>query len=310
MANLPGRPVFVDTDVGLGTPRAEIDDGAALQVLLRDAAITVVGAGAVHGNVPAEAALHNLHRLLAFEGWAGLPVGRGAALPLVEDPGWFAGFQASYGPTDPWPGADPARLPAAANLLIDRARTYPGALTVLALGPLTNLALAARLAPDIVPLVHEVVVLGGSFGPAPQVEFNARCDPEAAAIVLEAGWPVRLLGVDVTRQVRFSRADFAALPEARPATRLLKHQAPEWIARVEANGWDADGCALHDAVAAAILLDETLAEYAETRVRVELADPAWRGLVKFGESGASPVRVVMSVDVERCRALIWSRVAG
>jgi inosine-uridine nucleoside N-ribohydrolase len=270
--------------------------------------VRVVGAGAVVGNVPAEAALHNLRRLLALEGSAGLPVGRGAARPLIQDLAWLGEFQAAYGPTEPWPA--PARpLPSAAALLIELAHAHPGTLTVLALGPLTNLALAARLAPEIVPLVREVVAMGGALGEAPVVEFNAHCDPEAAAIVLSAGWPVRLLGLDITRQVHFARADFAALPQARPATRLLQHQAPGWIDRVETHGWDTGGCALHDAVAAAVLVDETIATFASASVSVELADPARRGLVRAHGPGSSPVRVAAAVDAAQCHALILEHLA-
>jgi inosine-uridine nucleoside N-ribohydrolase len=302
------RPVFIDTDIGLGTPQAEIDDGAALLVMLRAADVQVCGVGTVHGNVAVDQAIHNARRLLAYENCEQIPVGRGAALPLVQDPGWFAGWRAAYGQTEPWPGG--AALPPAAGLLIDAARAFPHRLAVLAIGPLTNLALAARLAPDIVPLVGEVVAMGGSFGAAqPGAEFNLRCDPEAAAIVLHAGWPVRLFGLEVTRQVRFGRAEFAALPEHRPAVRLLRHQAPGWIDRVEAQGWEAGGCSLHDAVAAAALLDETLCDYVETGVSVELADPARRGETRF-HARAIGLRVATDVDADRCHALIWKHIAG
>lgn len=305
------HPVFIDTDIGLGTPGAEIDDGAALLVLLRNPAIEVVGCAAVHGNVDVDDAVHNLRRLLHAEGCGDLAVGRGAALPLVEDPGWFAEWKAGYGPTEPFPGE--AALPSGAAELIDAARAHPGALTVLAVGPLTNLALAVRLAPDIVPLVREVVAMGGTFGvdgaaQDTRAEFNARCDPEAAAIVLGAGWPVRLFGLDITRRVHVSRADFAGLSDPRPATASLKQQAPGWIDRVEAQGWELDGCSLHDAVAAAALLDEGLARYREVEVSVELAERARRGCMRFAPSTGGRVRVAVDLDVARCKHAIWSAI--
>jgi len=307
------HPVFIDTDMGLGTPGAEIDDGAALLVMLAARSIEVVGCGSVHGNVGLIEATHNLRRLLAAEGRGDLVVGRGAALPLIENPDWFAEWKAGYGPTEPFIGPEP--LPAATQVLIDSARAHPGALTVLAVGPLTNLALAARLAPDIVPMVHEVVAMGGAFSAdgAPQeaeAEFNARCDPEAAAIVLNAGWPVRLFGLDITRRVHFSRADFAALGEARPTVALLRRQAPGWIDRVEAQGWEHGGCSLHDAVAAAALLDETLALYRTVDVAVELWDPARRGAMRGTPNDAGPVRIAVDLDVMRCKDAIWSAVTG
>jgi inosine-uridine nucleoside N-ribohydrolase len=308
MPDLAPRPVFVDTDIGLGTPAAEIDDGAALRLLLRAPQVEVCAVGTVHGNVSVDLATHNARRLLAYEGRAAIPVGRGAALPLVEDPAWFAAWQAGYGPTEPWPGGDD--LPAADQLLIDTVRRYPRQVTLLALGPLTNLAHAIQRAPGIVPLVREVIVMGGSYdSAAPVAEFNFRSDPEAAAQVVQAGWPLRLFGLQVTRRVHFSRSRFASLPDTPPTLSLLKRQAPGWIDRVEAQGWDSGGCSLHDAVAAAALLDETLFAYQETSVSVDLANALQRGMASFGPP-ANSVRVAVSVQAEQCRDLIWALLAG
>ncbi len=310
MSASPNRPpVYVDTDIGLGTPGAELDDGAALLVMLAASAVDVIGCGSVHGNVDLNAATHNLRRLLASEGRGAIAVGRGAALPLIEDPAWFADWRAGYGPTEPFPGPEPTTT--AAQLLIDAARAHAGALTVLAIGPLTNLALAVRLAPDIVPLVSEVVAMGGAFGGEDTgPEFNARCDPEAAAIVLGAGWPVRLFGLEITRRVHVSRAEFAGLGDARPAVAALKRQAPGWIDRVEAQGWEVDGCSVHDAVAAAALVDETLAQYRAVDVAVELVDPARRGCMRLRADTDSHIRVAVDLDVARCKRAIWSALAS
>ena len=150
-------------------------------------------------------------------------------------------------------------------------RSQPGEISILAIGPLTNLALAIRLDPGIIPLTGRVIVMGGSFGmQEPSPEFNVRCDPEAAQIVFSSGWDVHVLGLDITRRVHFSRHDFDCLPDENPAVALLRSQAPGWIDRMEVMGWDQDGCALHDAVAAAYLADETIFEIRETGVDVEL----------------------------------------
>jgi len=301
--------VYVDTDVSLGTPGAEIDDGAALIFLLRQSGVRVVGAGSVFGNAPVRDTCLNLDRLLIWLGGTDLPLGIGAERPLLADTQWFTGWQSGYGPTLPWEPR-PVSSPAA-NLLIDAIRSDPGRVVVLSLGPMTNLALAVRLAPDIVPLARQVIVMGGSFNiqdPAP--EFNARCDPEAAQIVLNAGWKVHVLGLDITRRVHVSREDFACLPDGHPAVELLRAQAPGWIDRVEAMGWDKNGCALHDAVAAAYLVDETLFETRESGVEVERTDPALVGLTRFAPAagGRPRVRVVTGVDEQKCRDLIWSKI--
>lgn len=302
--------VYVDTDVGLGTPGAEIDDGAALIFLLRNKSIDIVGAGSIFGNVPLHDAALNLERLLISLEGEHIPVGLGAAKPLIADTTWFESWQSAYGATLTW-NLRPATC-LAANLIIQTIRDNPGQVSILSLGPMTNLALALRLDPAIVPLTREVIVMGGSFNiQNPTPEFNVRCDPEAAQIVFSSGWNVHVLGLDITRRVHFSRRDFTLLPDANLAVELLREQAPGWIDRVEEMGWEQDGCALHDAVAVAYLVDDTIFKTKETNVEVELANPDSRGLTRFDSSNKNhpTVKVITIIDSEKCRELIWSHVA-
>jgi inosine-uridine nucleoside N-ribohydrolase len=301
--------VYVDTDVGLGTPGAEIDDGAALIFLSRHPSVEMLGAGSVFGNVPVHDAALNLDRLLAWLEGEHIPLGLGAERPLLADMTWFESWQSAYGQTLPWDFRVPVER--AANLMIRIIRDDPGQVSILSLGPMTNLALAVRLDPGIVPLTPEVIVMGGSFNSQnPTPEFNMRCDPEAAQIVFNAGWKVNLLGLDITRRVHFSRHDFASLPDGNPTVELLRSQAPGWIERMEAMGWEQDGCALHDAVAAAYLVDDTIFQTRESCVEVELADLGSRGVTRFSSAieGQPIVRVVTDLDILKCRDLIWSQV--
>ncbi len=209
-----------------------------------------------------------------------IPLGIGAEKPLVADMNWFEDWRSGYGTTLPW--HIPSSTLLAANAIIQTIHTNPGKVSILSLGPMTNLALAVRLDPSIVLLTREVVVMGGSFNiqdPAP--EFNVRCDPEAAQIIISAGWNVHILGLDITRRVHFSRQDFSSLPDGNPAVELLRSQAPSWIDRMEAMGWEQNGCALHDAVAAAYLVDDSIFRTEDMNIRVELLDPHHRGLTKF-----------------------------
>src|SRR6185503_4657556 len=135
--------VYVDTDVGLGTPRAEIDDGAALIFLLRNKLIDVIGAGSIFGNVPIHDADSNLDRLLTWLSGEHIPRGRGAGKPLIADLAWSESWQSAYGETLPW-NARPATC-LAANLIIDMVHQNPEQISILSLGPMTNLALAIRL---------------------------------------------------------------------------------------------------------------------------------------------------------------------
>jgi inosine-uridine nucleoside N-ribohydrolase len=299
--------VYVDTDVGLGTPGAEIDDGAALILLLRNQLINIVGAGSVFGNVPLDDADLNLDRLLTWLDAEHIPRGLGAEKPLSSNMAWFDSWQAAYGKTLPWNPRPPADL--AANLIIHAICTNPGQVSILVLGPMTNLALAVRLEPAIIPLTREVIVMGGSFNiqnPAP--EFNVRSDPEAAQIVFRSGWKVHILGLDITRRVHFSRRDFSSLPDGNPAVELLRAQTPGWIDRVEAMSWEQDGCALHDAVAAAYLVDDAIFQTEEANIEVELANPNLRGVTRFSSATKDKpvVKVISGLDIAKCRDLIWS----
>lgn len=301
--------VYIDTDIGLGTPGAEIDDGAALIFLLRSPEVQVIAVGSIFGNVHLVDAATNLDRLLTWLNKRDVPIGIGAERPLVEDLAWMESWHSEYGRTLPWQ-TRPADM-AAASLMIQVIQSFPGRVSVLSIGPMTNLALAARLEPGIIPLAREVIVMGGSFNPEnPSPEFNARCDPEAAQIVLTAGWKLSILGLDITRQVHFSRRDFNALPVENPAIDLLRSQAPGWIDRMEQMDWEKDGCALHDAVAAAFLVDDTIFETREACVEVELAEPKTRGATRFlpVENARPTVSIVTGLDIQKCRDLIWSRI--
>ena len=301
--------VYVDTDVGLGTPGAEIDDGAALIFLLRNPDVEVIGAGSIFGNVLLQDAALNLDRMLNWMDADSVPIALGAAQPILADMTWFRDWQSAYGKTLPW-APRPVNV-LAANLIVHLVETYPNEVSILSLGPMTNLALAIRLQPEIIPLTSEIVVMGGSFNQQdPFPEFNARCDPEAAQIVLNAGWTVHTLGLNITRRVHFSRREFASLPDDNPAIELLRTQAPGWIDRIEEMGWDQDGCALHDAVAAAYLMDETLFQTRDTSVEVELSDPRLRGATRISSTAqdGSIVKMITDVDAEKCRDLIWSNI--
>lgn len=299
--------VYVDTDVSLGTPGAEIDDGAALIFLLRNRLIDIAGTGSVFGNVPAQDAALNLDRILTWLVGKNIPLGIGAEKPLVADNAWFESWQSVYGETLSW-NIRPATY-TAANLMIDAIRNNPGQVSILALGPMTNLALAARLEPAIIPLTRAVIVMGGSVNiQKPMPEFNVRCDPEAAQIVFNSGWNVHILGLDITRRVHFSRRDFLSLSDGNPAVELLRKQAPGWIDRVEGMGWEQDGCALHDAIAAAYLVDDTIFQIEEASVEVELSDPKMRGVTRIvPATGSEPnIKVITDLDTLKCRDLIWS----
>jgi inosine-uridine nucleoside N-ribohydrolase len=249
----------------------------------------------------------NLDRLLTWLDGEPIPIGLGAEGPLLGNMAWFEDWRAGYQKTLPWHPRRKTQL--AASLMIDTIYAYPGQVSILALGPMTNLALAVRLEPTIVPLTRQVIVMGGSFRSRDRVpEFNVRCDPEAAQMVFSAGWVVHVLGLEITRRVHFSRSDFSSLRDGNPAVELLRAQAPGWIKRVEAMGWEQDGCALHDAVAVAYLVDNAIFETEKVSVEVELIHPESRGVTQFSTAaeGKPTVTAIRDLDIAKCRELIWS----
>jgi inosine-uridine nucleoside N-ribohydrolase len=309
-------PVFVDTDLTLGTPRAEIDDGAALIMLLRSPEVEVIGISTVFGNATVDLTYANTLRLLNALDQSNIQVSRGAAKPLLADPEWeifLSSWYGQYGDTPSW--SLPPEIPNASDHITQAVQAAPGKVSILALGPLTNLAQAYRQEPGIAGLIRQVVLMGGSINDRePSAEFNIRCDPEAAQIVLSAGWPIRILGLQITRQALFSRAFFANLPDTHPALRSLKKGAEEWIPVVEAQGWEQGGCSLHDAVAAAALIDSNLCSYAKGTASIE-TNGATRGVISFTRSTESQpphaqvqyVEIADDIDVEKCMKFIKSR---
>lgn len=300
--------IYIDTDLGLGTPGAEIDDGAALLMLLNNPEVEIAGIGSVFGNVPVEDATRNLARLLEMSGRADIPLAQGAAGPLEGTMDWFAEWQAGYGTTLPFQYDPPKE--SSADMLVRLARAYPERLSVIAIGPSTNLALALEKAPDIALKIKQVVAMGGSFGSQPQApEFNVHCDPSAARTICAAEWPLTLLGLDITRQAAFSRAKFAALPESNPILSLLKEQAAGWITRVESMGWEKNGCSLHDAVAAACLLQPNLFNSVPVEIKISNGSDLPLGTTLISpvpRSQGSTTRVVGAFKAKKCRDFIWS----
>jgi len=311
------QPVFVDTDISLGTPGAEIDDGAAVIVLCSSPEVEIRGISLVYGNVPVDLAHKNVCRLLSYLGQEDIPIAPGAAKSLLEDAAWAEEMAISHAgahiATPDWP-VEKSTIDGP-DLLIHTIRSAPGEITILALGPLTNVAIALERAPDIEKSVRQIIAMGGSFSKSlSPTEFNIRNDPEAARRVLQANWPIRLIGLEITHLVLFTRADFNSLDGSRPDLAQLKSQAAQWIPWVEKKGWETGGCCLHDAIAVATLLEEDIANYIEGGLDVETEPGPRRGVTIFSRDGqpqdATKKTVAVSLDVPRCHALIMDRLGG
>ena len=192
------RKILLDCDPG-------VDDALAIAYAVGSPDIDLVGITTVGGNVSLGKTTSNALRVLEFLGAGDVAVTAGSAVPLLRAP---VTAERVHGAD----GLRGARLPASAtgprsgyatDFIIDTVRAAPGEITLVATGPLTNIALALRRQPALAGSVRDFVIMGGSSGRGnitPAAEFNIAVDPEAAAIVFSAGWTVTMVGLDVTLQ--------------------------------------------------------------------------------------------------------------
>jgi inosine-uridine nucleoside N-ribohydrolase len=206
--------ILFDTDPG-------IDDAMALLMLARDPRAELLGITTVFGNAPIDLTTANALALCERFG-IDVPVARGAAQALERPPSSFPELiHGSDGMGNT--GLPPARVRQAERLVAPQfisqlARRHSGELTLVAVGPLTNLALALQHDPQLVEHVRRVVVMAGAFGTrghsgnvSPVAEANVANDPHAADLVFAARWPVTIVGLDVTHEVLMSTDYLAAL---------------------------------------------------------------------------------------------------
>src|SRR5574341_691351 len=273
---MPHKILF-DTDPG-------VDDAMALLFALQSPEVEVVGVTTVYGNAEVEQTTRNALRVLDVAGRTDIPVAPGAARPLVRE---YRGRRSHIHGEDalgntflPAPSARPLDLPAA-EYNIRAVLAQPGALTLVAVGPLTNLALAARLEPRVVPAVRQVVIMGGAaFAPgnaSPVAEANIFNDPEAASIVFSAGWPLTMVGLDVTTRTVMS-GDYLNHLFPSSSNPLRRDPVTDFVARIVPvylqsyrDRYGMDGIPTHDPSAIAYVIDPGLFRVERLPVYVETA---------------------------------------
>lgn len=306
----PARPVIIDTDMAA-------DDWMAILYLLNRpdvsvAAITVAGTGEAH----CEPGIKNAMSLAALAGQPDIPVSCGSTTPLQGDhafpPDWRARVDALAGLTLPGNPASPAPQPAV-DLITAKISSMPDKVTIITLGPLTNLAEALQSAPEIKENVEMVYVMGGAVDVPgnvgashagidnPWADWNMYVDPRAAAIVLQSGVPVTLIPLDATNHVPVTEdfierlEDERETPEAGFVYDVLSQTEYRDFVRF-------GGYYLWDAIAAAILTDNSLADFETRNLAVIEAEGDQSGQTYVSERGA-PVRVAMDVEADRFEQL-------
>ncbi|MFI7635732.1 nucleoside hydrolase [Nonomuraea sp. NPDC049400] len=265
------KKVLIDCDPG-------IDDALALALVAGSPSLDVVGVTTVGGNVDLPLTTANALALREFLELGDVPVTPGSAGALLRETVRAArvhGTTGLGGVVLPAPSRGPSDGHAV-DFIVDTLKAAPGEITLVAVGPLTNIALAVRREPRVVEWARDLVIMGGSFTRGnhnPAAEFNMLADPEAAAIVFDAGWTVKMLGLDVTLTAMVT-AD--VLDRMRPLGKLAELLVPaaQFYGVVTADG----GPAIHDACAVAYVLDPSLFTCVPAMVNVETAGRYTRGM--------------------------------
>lgn len=312
---MSAKKVIIDCDVG-------VDDALALILAFHSPELEVLAVTGVNGNVPLDLVFINIQRVLSLLRPSHKPwIARGADRPLSGQganahdvhggDGLGGAVVRDYGKKEWWSSfSRPAQ-----ELICETASANPGAVTLIALGPLTNLALALDYDPEAAKALREIVVMGGAVRTGgnitPQAEFNIFVDPLAASRVFSFGLPIRLVPLDVTRQV--------ALTPTIMRSRIGEMEDEFFRFVNESTGYDRaagrflggrEAFYLHDplAVGTVIRPDLVAMEWTEIRVVTEPGERCGKTEeVKGGKPGGGRINVGFKVNAEEFLDLFISR---
>lgn len=321
------RRVIIDTDPG-------VDDAMAILLALNSPELKVEALTVVPGNVDGRQGLENALKLVSLAGRCDLPVAGGAQHPLNQK---LITAQFWHGKN----GLAGVELPVSKckadsrfgpDLIIELVHKYPHEITLIPVGPLTNIALAVSKDPSIVPLVKDIVIMGGSItggnvnGAA---EANIYNDPEAAAIVFNAGWMVTMVGSDVGERTIITRKYLVDLQFLHgPESDFIAKLADFYLTRSEKSGYQ--GAAMYDPLAVGAVIDPTLVTLKDMHVDVETKGEFTRGETVANRMGSNEnnvlhgdhyeiegvidlkpnARVCLASDADRFLQLFISRIKG
>ncbi len=307
------RRIIIDTDPGQ-------DDAIAILLALASSELEVLGITVVAGNAPLPMTVRAARQVMELAERTEVPIFAGAARPLARKlvtAEHVHGESGLDGPALPDPTAE-VQPESAIDFIIRTVRSAPpGSVTLVALGPLTNIALALSKAPDIAQRVQEIVAIIASFREGgnitPLGDFNCYVDPEAADAVLTAGIATTVISMDVTHTMRTTAERLAAWRErggrcARAAVEMLEFSQ---VYDIEKYGWEAGP--LHDPCAVLYLVAPELFEGRDLNVRAVVDGTVADGMTVvdwWGVSGRVPnVSFMSAIDVPRAFDLLTERLA-
>jgi inosine-uridine nucleoside N-ribohydrolase len=321
------KKIIFDTDPGT-------DDALALMLALNSPELDVRAITVVPGNVTAAMGLENALRMVSLANRCDIPVAAGAQHPLFQKliTAEFWHGKNGLGNIELPPSKCKVDSRFGPDLIIQLVHASPHEITLVPVGPLTNIALAVEKDPSIVPLVKEVILMGGSITGGnvnASAEANIYNDPEAAQIVFQAGWPLTVVGLEVGDKALFTRKYLAELGQSHgPINNFIVSIAKFMVGLSETFG--ASGSPMYDPSAVAVAIDVTLVKVQEMHVDVETRGEFTRGetvgnrhggvernvlhgdhYVIQGVDTVKPnAKVGVDVDADRLLQLFVSRIRG
>jgi purine nucleosidase len=279
----------------------------ALAMAVRSPGIHLVGVTTVAGNVNLAQATKNTLSVLSFLGDVETPVHMGMSGPLARahvDASHFHGAD-GLGGADFGIPTKSVGSQTAPEFIVQTARAFEAELTLVFVGPLTNLAVALKLEPRLPELVQRTVVMGGAFevpgNDSPFAEFNILVDPEAARVVAESNLDVTWIGLDVTHRAGLNRDDWDLLANAEEPSAVLVRE----VCRASFEQRKRQSVHLHDPMAIAVALDSSLVETSRSAVWVDTSVRETAGMTRmYFDREAAQHEVARGVDGERFRRLV------
>lgn len=289
-----GKPVIIDTDPG-------IDDAFAILYLLGVNRTNIIGLTTTPGNGELELVTRNALSILELAGRSDVPVAQTIDIPSIGGTPlsrYVHGLDALGNVPRPSPHGKPVQLPAV-EFIAEALEAHPEGITILALGPLTNIALLCKKFPHLVNRIESLILMGGSFGSGnvtPYAEFNIWSNPEAAAEVFSAGIATTVLPLETTRHFRLPSSILYTLPAGPVADFLVSLNDIYADAEVDASGERVT--IQHDLAAAMYLASPGLfeQEILEGGVQVDCSTGPYRGRMTVGvkASGNQHIRAVLA----------------
>ena len=308
------QSLIIDTDPGQ-------DDAVAILLALASPEINLLGITTVAGNVPLALTQVNARKICDLAGKTDMQVFAGLDRPLVRPlvtAEHVHGRTGLDGPVLPDPET-PLQKQHAVDYIIDTLRREPtGSVTLAPIGPLSNIAMAMQRAPDIIPRIQQIILMGGAYfevgNITPAAEFNIYVDPHAAQIVFASGVPVTMMPLDVTHKALTRTDRVAALRAIGNRTGVAVAEMLEFFERFDEAKYGSDGGPLHDPCTIAWMIAPDIFNGRPCNVEIETASPLTMGMtvVDWWQVSSRPhnALVIGDLDADRFFALITERLAN